>query len=136
MINRLKWSFIRFMSGRYGNDALGYFLLVLSFLVSFGASLFPQQRTYIVLLSYLPLVWEITRFFSRQVSKRQRENAKFVGFIRPYRKETKRIVLNLTQRQFRHFACPSCGQLVRVPAHRGRIEISCPHCRKTFTKKT
>lgn len=136
MLNRLKWSFIRFMSGRYGNDTLGYALLVLSFILSFVASFFPNQRNIIVLISYVPLVWEIVRFLSRNRYQRQKENAKFMSFVRPFRKETKRVYLNLTQRQFKHFACPSCGQLVRVPAHRGRIEISCPHCRKTFTKKT
>lgn len=136
MINRFKYSLYRFMVGRYGNDVLGYTLLGFSFFFSFSASFFGDYRSIVVSLSYIPLAYEMFRFFSRNIYKRQRENAFFLSLLKPFRKEGKRVYLNATQKDFKHYQCPHCAQLIRVPAHRGRIEISCPHCRKTFTKKT
>lgn len=136
MINRFKYSLYRFMMGRYGNDALGYGLLITSFLLSFSSGFFKDYRTYIAILSYIPLWYEIYRFLSRDIYRRQRENQKFLSIIKPFRKEGKRIYLNFKQKNYKHYTCPHCSQLIRVPAKRGRIEISCPHCRKTFVKKT
>lgn len=28
--------------------------------------------------------------------------------------------------------CPSCGILLRFPAHKGDLRITCPHCRQSF----
>ena len=36
----------------------------------------------------------------------------------------------------RYFKCPGCGQTVRVPRGRGKIQITCPKCRREFIKKT
>ncbi len=136
MINRFKYSLYRFMIGRYGNDALGFGLLGLSFCFSIMSGFFGDYRTYVALLSYLPLWYEMYRFLSRNIYARQKENNKFLSLIKPFRKEGKRIYLNFKQKDYKHYTCPHCSQLIRVPANRGRIEISCPHCRKTFVKKT
>lgn len=136
MLNRFKYSLYRFMVGRYGNDVLGYTLLGISFFISIVSNFFGQYRTYITLVSYIPLWYEIYRFLSRNIYKRQRENTQFLNLIKPFRKESKRIYLNFTQKEYKHYLCPHCSQLIRVPSKRGKIEISCPHCHKTFTKKT
>ncbi len=136
MLNRFKYSLYRFMVGRYGNDVLGFTLLGISFAISFSSSFFGEYRTYIALLSYIPLTFEMYRFMSRNIYTRQKENATFLKMIKPFRKESKRIYLNFTQKDYKHYQCPHCSQLIRVPAKRGRIEISCPHCHKTFVKKT
>lgn len=34
------------------------------------------------------------------------------------------------------YYCPSCRQLIRVPRHRGKIEIRCPKCGQSFVKNT
>ena len=135
-LNRMKWSLYRLMSGRYGNDALGIALLILSFLINLFGTFFPTQRTLVALLAYLPVLWAFYRIFSRKIAARRKENQAFLNLVKPFRKEGKRLHLNLTQKAYRHYSCPSCGQLVRVPSGRGRIEISCPSCRHTFVKKT
>lgn len=42
------------------------------------------------------------------------------------------------QRQQMHAIvyCPSCGQKLRLPAGKGRMEITCPRCRKNFRNFT
>lgn len=136
MLNKFRYSLYRFMAGRYGNDALGYTLLGFGVILSLFAGFFGDYRIWVVYLSYIPLWYEMYRFLSRKIYKRQSENRKFLTFVKPFRKEIKRIQLNLTNKDSKHYHCPQCSQLVRVPAKRGRIEISCPHCHKTFTKKT
>jgi hypothetical protein len=124
------------MNGRYGNDGLGYALLILSFSINLIGSFFGPLRNIFAVVAYLPLGYEMFRFLSRNIYKRQNENRAFMRLYKPLKKETKRWYLNLSQRQYKHYNCPSCSQMIRVPAHRGRIEISCPSCRKTFIKKT
>lgn len=136
MLNKMRYSLYRFMNGRYGNDGLGYALLILSFALNLVGSFTGSLRNIFALLAYIPLGFETFRFLSRNIYQRQRENLAFMRLYKPIKKESKRLYLNLSQREFKHYSCPSCAQLVRVPAHRGRIEISCPSCRKTFIKKT
>ena len=40
------------------------------------------------------------------------------------------------RRQYKYFKCKECGQQLRVPRKKGKIEITCPKCRHTFIKKT
>lgn len=136
MLNKLRYAMYRFMQGRYGNDALGLALLALSFIISILGSLFTTQRNLVLLVSYLPLLFAFYRILSRKISARRKENKIFLNLVKPFKKESKRLYLNLSQKQHRHYSCPKCGQLVRVPSKRGRIEISCPHCKTTFIKKT
>lgn len=39
-------------------------------------------------------------------------------------------------REHRYFRCPKCGQTVRVPRGRGKINIRCPRCNERFIKNT
>ncbi len=32
--------------------------------------------------------------------------------------------------------CPECAQIIRVPRNKGRIEVRCPSCRKSFDAKS
>lgn len=33
---------------------------------------------------------------------------------------------------YHHFLCPCCGQKLRVPRGRGRVEVTCPKCKTVF----
>ena len=57
------------------------------------------------------------------------ENLRFTGLFR-------RLKARLTDRDHRYFACPQCGQTVRVPRGKGTIKIRCPKCRTQFEKKS
>lgn len=111
------------MYGRYGTDQLNNALLILGIVLTvlgcFGSLAF------LTFLSYIPLALVIYRMFSRDVSRRRKENQKFMQFFN-----------RLQDRESRYFSCPRCHQTVRVPRHRGKINIHCPKCGNQFIKKT
>lgn len=123
------------MYGRYGSDELNMALLatalILSVLNSILSAIFRGYAatapiTLVVsLLIYALLIYEIFRTFSRNIYKRRRENKKFLNFWN-----------RLRDRNHRYFKCPKCSQAVRVPKHRGKINIRCPKCGEKFIKKT
>lgn len=77
-----------------------------------------------------PKLWKIKAFFReffRKIkygSNTAQERAK----KRSFEKEQKKI--------YKFYTCKSCGQKVRVPRGKGKIEITCPKCRTSFIKRT
>ena len=37
---------------------------------------------------------------------------------------------------YKLFNCPRCGLMVRVPEGKGKVQVTCPQCGKSFNKKT
>ena len=135
MFRRIGNSIRRFMYGRYGTDQLNMALiitsLVLSLLINILSYFFAGSLVFSIiylvasLLIYALLFFAIFRIFSRNIYKRRRENQKFLnGWNR------------ISDRKHRYFRCPQCHQTVRVPRHRGKINIRCPKCGEKFIKKT
>lgn len=123
------------MMGRYGTDQLNLFLILLSFAIEI-AGIFVWQgiMTWIALV---PLIWSIVRTFSRNIQARQRENMRFLQWLHSVRTFFPRLRARLADRKVnRIFQCPSCGQKVRVPKHKGRLRITCPQCGTKFERKT
>lgn len=123
----------RFMSGRYGSDAFGNFLCVVS-LICLVLGLFVGIFYYIGLAL---LIYTYFRMLSRNVSKRYAENQMFLqksaGVRARFARFKQRFALRKT---YRYFSCPRCKQQIRVPKGRGRISITCPKCGTQFIKKT
>ncbi len=124
MFRKLGDWFRAFMYGRYGSDRLNLVLLGCAFLLSLLSS-FIRGIEFLVIFSYVLLFWTIYRMLSRNIAARQREAAAYNRFKKFF-----------TDRQNRYYACPSCGQTVRVPRKKGRISIKCPRCGQRFEKKT
>lgn len=124
----------RFMMGRYGMDNLNNTLI--------GASLFfvvLQVFTKAFIFSFLSWVcWGfcIYRMFSRKVYQRNSENVLFLEKTKKIRHQADCIKRNFQDKNNRYYTCPACGQMVRVPRGRGKIEISCPKCRHRFERKS
>lgn len=119
--------FRRFMSGRYGTDKLNMFILgagVVICLLNLFIRFAPVNLLFTV-LSYVLMIWAIVRTFSRNTYKRYQENRKFLLFLD-----------RLKDRQHKHYHCPKCHQLVRVPKGKGKIAIKCPKCGERFVRKT
>jgi hypothetical protein len=112
-----------FMTGRAGIDQLGWFLLIVGLVLNLLGTFLGIAV--LCLLAYIPFVLMIYRMFSRNLEKRQRENAAFTGVFR-----------RLRDREHRYFSCPRCHQRVRVPKGKGKISIRCPQCGERFVKKT
>ena len=118
----------RFMYGRYGNDQLNLFLIVL-YLVFY--LLFAL--THFVPLYWISLVlifFSLFRLFSRNLPRRREENAKFMQTFGPV------IHWFRLQRTIRYFKCPNCGQQLRVPRGKGKITVTCRGCGASFQEKS
>ena len=126
-MNRIRNWLRHFMSGRYGTDKLNMYILgvgVIACLLSMFLP-FPWINLLLTVISYAMMIWALSRVFSRNTYKRYQENRKFLLFMD-----------RLKDRQHKHYHCPRCRQLVRVPRGKGKISIKCPKCGEKFIKKT
>ena len=135
MRNRIQ----KFMAGRYGPDQLYLAILAGSLiLLVVGAILRRTIPGFAVELCGCGLlVWALVRSFSRNIPARRRENEKFLKLWLPIRSRVSGLLLRLKcSGTHRFFRCPGCGNLLRVPRKKGKIEITCPRCGERFTRKT
>ena len=83
------------------------------------------------------LTWSYVRIFSRNYSRRRRENE---FYLRKKYRLTSWLQLHrecYRQRQdYAFYRCPGCRQLVRVPRDKGKLRITCRRCGYSFEKKT
>lgn len=122
------------MQGRYGNDQLNRFLMILV-LVCFVLSLFGLRPFY--LLGILCLVLSYFRMLSRNIYKRRGENAVYLRYEYKVKQTFATWKRDMQQRKTHHiYRCPSCRQKIRIPRGKGKIEIRCPKCSNTFIKKS
>lgn len=123
----------KFMYGRYagyGMDALNKFLLVLYLLLYLLSLLLRSSIPSI--LGFLVVVYLFFRLLSRNIPKRQGENAKFLSLTAPIRGwwHTRRMIH--TDKEHRYLKCPNCGQHLRVPRGQGKIKVTCRACGTSF----
>ena len=135
----------RFMEGRYGADELNRFLTICGWVLliaGFVLSGIDNSGTRIagsvlVALSWAFLVFSIFRTLSKKTRERASENYKYFVYKNKvlgwFRKLKGRWQDRKTHRYFR---CPQCRATVRVPRGKGKIRITCPHCKNQFIKKT
>ncbi len=123
--------FRRFMYGRYGTDRLNLAMICMVLALSLLNNIlyiFIRSDLLFSLLSLLYsalVVFTVYRMLSRNIVARRSENQKWMNFC--YR---------LRDRNHRYFHCPQCKQRVRVPRHKGKINIRCPKCGERFIRKT
>ena len=124
-----------FMAGRYGMDQLSVALLVFYLLFAFVGQ--AARLPLLTWLALIPLLLCWFRIFSRNISKRYQENSMFLKFWNPvmqwFRGQKSRF---RDRKTHRYFKCPNCSNTLRVPKGRGKIQITCPVCRKEFIRKT
>ncbi len=122
------------MQGRYGNDQLNRFLMVLV-MISLLISLFGVRPFYLVGIAIL--VWSYFRMFSRNIYKRQAENPVYLRYEYKVRQKFAGWKKAAKQRKTHHiYKCPSCKQKIRIPRGKGKIEIRCPKCGQTFIRRS
>ena len=146
----------QFMQGRNGADALSKFLnrvgfgcvlaAILCSVLTYAFANHGMQTAAIVFRvlyfilyigSLLLFIWCYFRIFSRNVSKRQAENTRYL-----YRcQRIKRFFDGKKQewkdrKTYRYFKCPQCGQKMRAPRKKGKIRVTCSKCKNVFITKT
>lgn len=149
---RLLDRYRQFMIGRYGTDQLNMALLVVYVILSI---IYSFSRWGIVLFAgYAIVVLLFYRSFSKNTSKRWKENQKFLSYYQPIANRLKgKAMSNRTSskgafrsaktsaklksdKEHKVFQCGKCGQLIRVPRGKGKIAITCPKCKQEFIKRT
>ena len=132
----MKEKMYRFMQGRYGNDGLNRFLLIVIF-GCFILSLFSGRVGIFHIIGTASLVYLYFRMFSKNIYKRRAENAVYLKYEYKVKQFFATFKRDMKQRKTHHiYRCPSCKQKIRIPRGKGRIEIRCPKCSTTFIKKS
>ncbi len=131
----MKERLARMMQGRYGGDQLSQFLSGMT-MVLVLLSLFVRKRLLITVAMAL-LVYIYFRMFSKNISKRYKENLKYLEATAGIRRTVRQRRTRAQQRKmYRFYKCPACSQQVRVPKGKGKIEIDCPKCHTKFIKRS
>lgn len=124
----------RFMYGRYGNDQLNLFLMslyLLLYLVFIFVRLTPLYWVSLALLA-----WVLFRLLSRNINRRQMENAKFMRAAGPLLNWLRLRRTIHRDKEHVYFKCPGCGQQLRVPRGKGKITVTCRGCGASFQEKS
>lgn len=131
--------FYRFMQGRYGVDQLSKFLIFIGLIVILMSRF--VGGFILNLIGWLIILYTYFRIFSRNHTKRYKENAKYLYFVDRVRNflrkngfQKKRSLLRKDRKTHHIYTCPSCRQRIRIPKGKGRIEVNCPSCSHKFIK--
>lgn len=135
----MREKFARFMAGRCGVDQLNRFLTVLSIMCMIAAMFLARTGAPRVLwpIALVLLILTYARMFSRNLYKRSAENSRYMNIIRNIKNRFQMIKVRWCQRKdYKFFVCPACHTTLRVPRHKGKINIVCKKCGNSFTGKT
>lgn len=133
----MRWRMQTWMQGRYGQDALsrsGSYAALILIIVSFF--LRGQASRIVVIVAFAVWAWSLFRMFSKNGEKRYRELQTYEKLI-----AKPRGFFQFQRRRFQdrkthcYFKCP-CGQTLRVPKGRGKLEITCPKCKTSMIRRT
>lgn len=128
-MNKLRNALSRFMYGRNGVDALGWALFGLELLLSIIGSFVRVQAVsaalYFVTMALMFMI--LLRMFSRNLTARRAENAKFLAWITPLLNDVRGAKARRADTAHKYARC-SCGAWCRVPRGVGKVELTCPKC--------
>ena len=136
-MSKFRNALYRFMYGRNGVDALSWALVVLEVVLSLLSSFIHvrgvSQALYFVSTALMFVV--LLRIFSRNLARRQAENAKFLTWWMPKANAMRGAKARRADKAHKYVRC-SCGAYCRVPRGVGKVELTCPKCGKKKVVKT
>ena len=136
-MSKFRNALYRFMYGRNGVDALSWALVVLEVVLSLLSSFMHvrgvSQVLYLVSTALMFVV--LLRIFSRNLARRQAENAKFLTWWTPKANAIRGARARRADKAHKYVRC-SCGAYCRVPRGVGKIELTCPKCGRKKVIKT
>ena len=136
-MSKFRNALYRFMYGRNGVDALSWALVVLEVVLSLLSSFIHvrgvSQALYFVSTALMFVV--LLRIFSRNLARRQAENAKFLTWWTPKANAIRGARARRADKAHKYVRC-SCGAYCRVPRGVGKIELTCPKCGRKKGIKT
>ncbi len=130
----------QFMYGRNGYDAFNQFLLIAAIalmVLGMPFSRVPMLAGLLSLLEWVVLIYCLYRTFSRDIYKRQKENAWYYEKRQAAGRWFRSLKDRWQQRKdYKFFRCPSCHALLRVPKGKGKLLLTCRKCGNRFERKT
>ena len=137
---RFRDKIAQFMYGRNGYDAFSMFLLVAALVLLLLARIFARAPFLAVLFqmgSWAALFYCMWRVLSKNLYKRQRENAKYYGIQQTVFRWFRSLKDRWQQRkEYKFFRCPSCHALLRVPRGKGKLLLTCRKCGNRFERRS
>lgn len=140
------------MYGRYGNDALSYFCMLLALalivLEAILGVLLPEGLASacvslgISAIAVALYVWALFRCFSRNIYRRRQENEVYLKAFRTVRRTLTMNTSRRTKSRNRDDAyyifrdCTKCGATLRLPRKAGKNSVKCPKCGHGFYVKS
>ena len=136
-MNKFRDALYRFMYGRNGVDALNWALFAVELVLSLLSSFVRVQAVAAVLyfLSLVLMFIVLIRIFSRDLTQRRAENAKFLSWWTPKANAMRGAQARRADKAHKYVRC-SCGAYCRVPKGVGKVELTCPKCGKKKVVKT
>lgn len=128
---RVTGTIARFMYGRNGTDQLNMALLAAYLLVWLIQALLRRNFAVRMVLEAVSLALAVLilfRTFSRNLHKRQAENAKFLSWWSPVKNRLAIARQRRQDKEHKYFVCKNCKTVCRVPSGKGKVEITCPKC--------
>ena len=134
-MNKLQTKIIRFMNGRYGKaDDLNVTFVISSLVLILLANVL--KTPVLSLLGFILLVLADYRMFSKNIVKRVNENRIFREKTVVLRRFFKARSVGFKDSSSRYYLCPSCHQICRVPKGKGKVDVRCPKCGTSFSRKS
>lgn len=138
LLNKIKTGLQSFMYGRYGYDELSCFISVAAFVIILLACFIPKAGI-LSIAAFLLLIWSWFRSLSKNCVKRRTERDKYLAIRERITQKFKLIKNKWRDRKtHRYYKCPNCKVTIRIPkpGKHKTIGITCPKCKKEFTKRT
>ena len=136
-MNKFRDALYRFMYGRNGVDALNWALFAVELVLSLLSSFVRVQAVAATLyfLSVVLMFIVLIRIFSRNLTQRRAENARFLSWWAPKMDAMRGAKARRADKAHKYVRC-SCGAYCRVPKNIGKVELTCPKCGKKRVVKT
>ena len=132
--DKIRASFSRFMSGRYGADQLSYAMVIAALVMTLFGSL--SGFALLTLMADALIIVVFVRMLSKDRYKRQHENQVYLQKTYKITKALNEWVNRMkNSKKYRYFTCPKCKKRLRVPRGVGSITITCKGCGNKFDKK-
>lgn len=123
-----------FLRGYNGIDDLFYlnfWLIIICLILDIFINNIYLSLTLVALVILI-----IYRVFSRNISKRRKENNIYLSIIKWPKNKIKlysNIIKNYNKNLYKR--CPKCKQMIKLPLKKGKHQVICPSCKHEFTVK-
>lgn len=132
--DKIRASFARFMSGRYGADQLSLAMVVTALVLTLAGSLLGLFL--LTLLADALLIVAFVRMLSKNRYQHAHENQVYMEKTQKMRRAVTEWFNRVkNSKKYRYFTCPKCRARLRIPRGVGNVTITCKNCGEKFDKK-